>query len=92
MVKLGYGLYIDEKIVCIIRTENQKQLKYLKGNIHNIFFDGCLHLNKPEIEQLFSDENLINKSLRIIYSYSDDAYDIIYLINQKTRRKHHEKI
>lgn len=57
----------------ILDVEN---VKYLKGNIHNIFFDGCLHLNKPEIEQLFSDEDLINKSLRIIYSYVDDAYGL----------------
>ena len=51
-----------------------ESVRYLKGNIHNFFFDGYLHLNKSEIEQLFSDENLINKALRIIYSYVDDSY------------------
>ena len=64
--KLEYASFNDIKDIECVR--------YLKGNIHNIFFDGRLHLKKAEVEQLFGNEDLTNKVLRIVYSYVDDEY------------------
>lgn len=55
----------------IIDLEN---VSFLKRNITNFFFDGKLYLKESVVKSIAKDEDLINKSLRIIYSYADDRY------------------
>ena len=55
----------------IIDLEN---VPFLKRNITNFFFDGKLYLKESVVKSIAKDEDLINKSLRIIYSYADDRY------------------
>lgn len=59
-----------------------ESVPFLKRNITNFFFDGELYLNYSDVSDVMSsdvmsiaaDDDLINKSLRIIYSYADDRY------------------
>lgn len=55
-----------------------ESVPFLKRNITNFFFDGKLYLNYSDVYSddmsIAADDDLINKSLRIIYSYADDRY------------------
>ena len=51
-----------------------ESVPFLKRNITNFFVDGNLYLKDSDVESIAADEDLINKSLRIIYSYADDRY------------------
>ena len=57
-----------------------ESVPFLKRNITNFFFDGELYLNYSDVSDvsdvmsIAADDDLINKSLRIIYSYADDRY------------------
>lgn len=64
--KLRYSSLAD-----IIALES---VPFLKRNITNFFFDGELYLNYNDVMSIAADDDLINKSLRIIYSYADDRY------------------
>ena len=64
--KLSYASLTD-----IIALES---VPFLKRNITNFFFDGKLYLNYSDLMSIAADDDLINKSLRIIYSYADDRY------------------
>ena len=64
--KLSYSSLAD-----IIALES---VPFLKRNITNFFFDGKLYLNYSDVMSIAADDDLINKSLRIIYSYADDRY------------------
>lgn len=68
--KLRYSSLAD-----IIALES---VPFLKRNITNFFFDGKLYLNYSDVYSdamsITANDDLINKSLRIIYSYADDRY------------------
>lgn len=64
--KLGY---------CFVKDiESLENVPFLKRNIANFFFDGTLYLNANDLQSIANDDDLINKSLRIIYSYADESY------------------
>lgn len=64
--KLRYSVLPD-----IISLEG---VPFLKRNISNFFFGGLLYLTANEIQTIASDEGLINKTLRIIFSYAKEIY------------------
>ena len=51
-----------------------EDVPFLKRNINNFFFDGTLFLSADDLQSIANDDNLVNKSLRIIYSYANDRY------------------
>lgn len=51
-----------------------EKIKYINGNTHNIFFEGNVWLQASHIIQIFGDDNLANKAIRVIYSYANDEY------------------
>lgn len=55
----------------IIDLEN---IPWLKRNIQNVFFTNQIPLNATQLTSIFNDEDLTNKSLRIIFSYADNEY------------------
>ena len=55
----------------IIQLEN---IPWLKTNIHNIFYNGQIVLEASQIEEIFDYNDLLNKALRIIFSYANDEY------------------
>lgn len=65
---------IDNQQVSLNEIIDLEDLPFLKSNIHNFFFNGKIPLKATQLQQIFSDDNLINKSIRIIYSYSNDNY------------------
>lgn len=64
--KLGYSSLSE-----LIALEG---VPFLKNNISNFFYDNTLYLKANEIVAIASNDNLVNKSLRIIYSYAKDSY------------------
>lgn len=51
-----------------------ENVPFLKRNITNFFFGGNLYLNADDLQLIAKDDDLINKSLRIIYSYTKEKY------------------
>ena len=64
--KLSYASLPD-----IIELE---EVSFLKRNISNFYFDNTIYLSAGDVKQIALDDELVNKTLRIIYSYADDCY------------------
>ena len=46
----------------------------VKNEYSNIFYNGQIVLEASQIEEIFDDDDLLNKALRIIFSYANDEY------------------
>ena len=65
---------VKNKTVSLNELVELENLPYLKRNIHNIFFNNKVYLTANQLNKIFTNDDLINKSLRIILSYSKDEY------------------
>ena len=82
--KLNYSAF--EEILDLER------LKYLKGNIFNLFFNNRIYIKASEIDCILSNTNLAKQALRIIYSYADDKYGTaLYLLMDKVGQQSGKK-
>ena len=75
-----YLKYEIEKIEYINQGQSQKddlhkleEVPFLSRNINNFFFNKKIYLKADVLKDIAASEDLINKSLRIIYSYADAA-------------------
>ena len=64
--KLAYKSLKD-----IVELEN---VPLIKRNINNFFFGETMYLSADDLQVIANDADLVNKSLRIIYSYAKDKY------------------
>ncbi len=60
--------------IALNEIEDLENLACLGRNIHNFFSNDSLLLEASTIEQITTNNDLINKTLRIIFSYADDRY------------------
>lgn len=71
-----------------------EKLPFLKTNISNYFFDGVLYLTAAQLNTIAGDEDLINKALRVIYSYAKNEYGKFsdLLIDQTLIKSGHKQL
>lgn len=74
--------------------ENLEHVRFLSRNIHNFFFGNTIYLTADVLNDIAADDDLINKTLRIIFSYADmkNGQFELLLMDRKTTKSGRKKL